>query len=206
MDPAPTHSPGNASPQGPPPASADLLRTPAAPADAPVEEIPAFADGSFQKLHPNALTLDRIGWLVFAAIIFLASLVPFAITFFADGPGEMLPWLIFGGGLLLAAVVAVLGTRLSRRSYEATRYAVSPLGLEIRRGIWWRHMIDVPRSRIQHTDVQQGPLARQMGVGKLIVYTAGTQHASVELDGLPHDRALVLRDFLLRGGEHDDAV
>ncbi len=102
-------------------------------------------------------------------------------------------------------MITVGGLLLPRKTWQNTTFAVSPLGLEIRRGIWWKHIIDVPRSRIQHTDVQQGPLARYYGLGKLIVYTAGTEHASVELDGLEHGQAIQMRDFLLRGGE-DDAV
>jgi membrane protein YdbS with pleckstrin-like domain len=44
----------------------------------------------------------------------------------------------------------------------------------------------------------QGPLQRQWGLAKLIVYTAGTQHASVELEGLAYETAVGLRDHLLR--------
>jgi hypothetical protein len=93
--------------------------------------------------------------------------------------------------------------RLVVRGYEATSYAVSGLGVEIRRGIWWRHVIDVPRSRVQHIDVAQGPLARRYGIAKLILHTAGTENASVELDGLAQETALGIRDFLLRGGGSD---
>ena len=47
-------------------------------------------------------------------------------------------------------------------------------------------MTNVPRSRVQHTDVSQGPLERNHGLGTLVVYTAGTDHAKVELGGLDH--------------------
>ena len=194
----------------PAPPAPDLLRAPAAPYDADnagaTDAEPAFADGAFQKLHPNIVTVERLGNLIFAGVVLAGSLVPFVVFFVADGPRAPRPWLILGAGVLLAGAIAILGLLLPRRAYEATRYAVSPYGLEIRRGIWWRHVVDVPRSRVQHTDVQQGPIARSFGLGKLVVYTAGTQHASVELTGLAHARALELRDYLLRGGGGDDAV
>jgi membrane protein YdbS with pleckstrin-like domain len=56
---------------------------------------------------------------------------------------------------------------------------VDARGLEIRRGVFWRSVVNVPRSRVQHTDVSQGPLERSYGLGTLIVYTAGTDHAQV---------------------------
>jgi membrane protein YdbS with pleckstrin-like domain len=61
----------------------------------------------------------------------------------------------------------------------------------------WRAVSNVPRSRVQHTDVAQGPLDRKYGLGKLIIYTAGTQHSRVELPGLEHQTALAIRDHLL---------
>ena len=53
----------------------------------------------------------------------------------------------------------------------------------------WRSITHVPRSRVQHTDVSQGPLERRYGLGTLIVYTAGTDHARVSLPGLAWDTA-----------------
>ena len=61
----------------------------------------------------------------------------------------------------------------------------------------WRQVINVPRSRVQHTDVSQGPLERSHGLATLIVHTAGVEHAQVELAGLPYEVALRLRDHLL---------
>ena len=74
-------------------------------------------------------------------------------------------------------------------------------GLEIHRGVWWRSRIRVPRSRVQHTDVHQGPLDRRWGLADLTVFTAGTEAAAIRLPGLPAERALALRDALLQG--HD---
>ena len=65
-------------------------------------------------------------------------------------------------------------------------------------------MINVPRSRVQHTDVSQGPIERGFGLGTLVIYTAGTEHARVELHGLEHGTALHIRDHLLKSADADD--
>ena len=75
--------------------------------------------------------------------------------------------------------------------------------MSIRRGVVWRSEISVPRSRVQHTDVSQGPLQRRFGLATLILHTAGTHHASVSLAGLPHAAALAIRDYLIEGGAGD---
>jgi membrane protein YdbS with pleckstrin-like domain len=81
--------------------------------------------------------------------------------------------------------------------YRHRGYRLDADGIEIKDGVLWRRVMNVPRSRVQHTDVAQGPLERRHGLGRLIVYTAGTDHARVELPGLAHHDALQIRDRLL---------
>jgi membrane protein YdbS with pleckstrin-like domain len=81
--------------------------------------------------------------------------------------------------------------------YRHLRYAVDATGILIERGVFWRSHIALPRVRIQHTDVSQGPLQRRYGVGTLKLYTAGSRHTMIELPGLAHSDAIALRDALL---------
>jgi len=81
--------------------------------------------------------------------------------------------------------------------YRHTWYRVDDDGIEIRRGVYWRSVINVPRSRVQHTDVSQGPLERRYGLGTLVIYTAGTEFAKVTLGGLEHSVAMSIREHLM---------
>jgi membrane protein YdbS with pleckstrin-like domain len=56
---------------------------------------------------------------------------------------------------------------------------------------------------VQHIDVTQGPIDRRFGLSTLVIYTAGTDHAKVALDGLEHGRALAMREHLLPTGAGD---
>lgn len=95
------------------------------------------------------------------------------------------------------AALAWFSYRWAEIEYRHLAYRVDADGIEIRSGVYWRTVANVPRSRVQHTDVAQGPLARKYGLGSLIVYTAGTDHSKVELPGLEHQTALAIRDQLL---------
>ena len=88
-------------------------------------------------------------------------------------------------------------------SYRHESYRVDDLGIEIRRGVVWRREITVPKSRVQHIDVSQGPLERRFGLGSLSIYTAGTDYAMVALHGLTYSRALLIRDHLLPRAAQD---
>lgn len=105
--------------------------------------------------------------------------------------------------LFIAAAIAIIGLTLSwiwpPLYYRHLRYAVDETGIVIQRGVLWRSYIALPRVRIQHTDVSQGPLQRHYGVGTLKLYTAGSRYTKIELAGLAHAEAIALRDALLAG-------
>lgn len=81
--------------------------------------------------------------------------------------------------------------------YRRLTYRIDPMGLTINDGVWWLRQIALPRARIQHSDVSQGPLQRRYGIATLKLYTAGSRYTKVELEGVRHEDALALRDRLL---------
>jgi len=125
---------------------------------------------------------------------------------------ELLLWWMLDLGrprtALVAAVTAVLLVALlvlwlvrPTIHYRHSAWRLGEDGLELRRGAWWRTETRIPLSRIQHTDVRQGPVQRRHGLGTVAVYTAGTQFNAIELEGLAHEDALALRDRLIEIGE-----
>jgi hypothetical protein len=183
---APATPPGEASAGGEPAAAAD-----------------AFL-GRERKLDRNWITRQRIGrWIgvgVLAMAWALASVIVALI-----GPPAAVYAVVVGGLGALVVLQAVLAHVWPAKSWRHASYRVTERGIEIRRGVWWREEIAVPRSRVQHTDVTQGPLERAFGLGVLVLYTAGTDHSRVVLPGLAYGDALAIRDRLAAVDE-DDAV
>lgn len=166
---------------------------------------PSIADGAERSLDPRAVVVDRIaGWLVAGPILAGQLLALVLVLLLAPLPG----WGKAGLVLLVGTAAVLLAGRAHLWPEVAHRHAsykVDARGIEIRRGVLWRKVINVPRSRVQHTDVAQGPLQRRYGLATLILYTAGTDHAQVDLHGIDHATALAIRDHLV-AGEGDDAV
>jgi membrane protein YdbS with pleckstrin-like domain len=79
--------------------------------------------------------------------------------------------------LTVIVAMTVLTWRWPALEHRHTGYRVDQDGIEIRKGVFWRSVANVPRSRIQHTDVSQGPLERNFELSTLHVYTAGTEHS-----------------------------
>lgn len=179
----------------------------------PVEDQPSvdehrsrIADGVERRVAPESIRVDRIASWITLLILAGGGAVAIGLT---ASLATALPtplrlgllglWVVLtAGGIWLAQAWPVL-------QWRHTSFRVDERGIEIRKGVLWQRVINVPRSRIQHTDVSQGPLQRRYQLSTLIIHTAGTEHATVDLTGLSHATALRIRDHLI-SGEGDDAV
>jgi uncharacterized protein len=139
--------------------------------------------------------------LTFTPVVIAASIFVVGVTV-AGPPGASVLWI--GWALLVAAVAAYVWKYPPAR-HRHLRYRIDEVGITIRDGVFWRTWSALPRARIQHTDVSQGPLQRRYGVAELKLYTAGSRFTRIELPGLEHAVALALRDEL-RQHATDDAV
>jgi len=166
--------------------------------------LPPVADGIERPLDPRSVAVHRIGGWIFFGVVLLFSFVGAIVgVFAASGPVWARLLLSFAGVTVLAAGFGWLAHRWPVIEHRHTSYRVDDEGIAIRRGVFWRHVIDVPRNRVQHTDVSQGPIERSFGLGTLVIFTAGTEHARVTLGGLDHGVALRIRDHLLATGRGD---
>ena len=161
------------------------------------------ADGVERRLDPRHIShQQRVGWVAAAfgsGISFIVAVGSWASS------GFSLIGLAAAGGVwvLFSGLLAWRAQAWPEIAYRHASYKVDAQGIEIRRGVFWRTITSIPRSRVQHTDVSQGPLQRTHELGTLVVYTAGTDHARVDLPGLTHARALRIREHLLPKGEAD---
>lgn len=120
-------------------------------------------------------------------LIMLALTVPLEVL-------GVLPRGAFFGPMLLLVLWLVLVT--PKRRYRRWGYRLSADRLQIVRGFLFHSDTVVPLGRVQHLDVQQGPLMRRFGLSTLTVHTAGTANDSVGLPGLKHEDALAMRETI----------
>ena len=160
------------------------------------------ADGVERHPDPRFLTLQKrrawlhalrhtMTWLVvggFAVVLGVAALR-------RDSPPGGL-WLFAAWGVW--AIGYTIWTQVKARlSYRHASYRVDAHTIEVRAGIFVRRLITVPRSRVQHIDIAQGPFERRHGIATLAIHTAGVTYAVVLVPGLDMARALRIRDHLL---------
>ena len=164
---------------------------------------PAVSDNvpaAYRPLDPRALRLwqltDLIAYLVALLVGLLAAL---AVGWKWRGAA---PWV---AGLWVAFLLLAAWTILyyHPRNYRAWGYALDRRVLLVKKGVWFRSIKLLPLPRLQHVDVRRGPLQRQFGLATLVLHTAGTHAAAIEVPGLDAQDALRLRDQLVSAGGDD---
>lgn len=172
--------------------------------DAPVERaagdqrpLVGVPDPALRMLDPRVITLNRIGGAIVGLVLGgLYSLTVLIVFFVAEWPlwGRVL---FASTWIPVAACLLWLAIQWPAIDYRHWRYRIDREGIEIWSGVVWRQAVVIPRSRVQHIDVSQGPIERSYGLATLSIYTAGTQYSRIDLPGLDHGVALTLRDALL---------
>ncbi|MFN7159756.1 MAG: PH domain-containing protein [Erythrobacter cryptus] len=149
---------------------------------------PLDDDGELTRLHPNYTHALRVRTALTAIPFLVAALL-------AEGvlrETALLPTGVIAGTVLVIAAALVI--RVPTRRYNARGYQISADRLRVVRGILWRSDTVVPFGRVQHIDVDQGPIERLFGIATLTLHTAGNHNASVSLPGLGEELARAMRE------------
>ena len=141
-------------------------------------------DGTLTRLHPNHRTQMRVEVGIVGAVLSVGALV-------LDVMAPFWPGVIFVPVFLFAILLV---WRMPHRRFSARGYAISDDRLRVVRGILFRSDTVVPFGRVQHIDVDRGPLERYFGLATITLYTAGSHNSSVNLPGLEHETALSMRE------------
>lgn len=158
-----------------------------APALTPARQ-PLDDDDELTRLHPNYAHALRVQ-AVFVSIPALIAALALETAIREQG---LLAQGVIAGPVLLIALALII--RIPMRRYNARGYQMSADRLRVVRGVLFRADTVVPFSRVQHIDVQQGPLERFFGIATLTLHTAGNHNASVSLPGLGEPLARTLRE------------
>ncbi|WP_242447507.1 PH domain-containing protein [Aurantiacibacter aquimixticola] len=141
-------------------------------------------DEPLTKLDPSYTTVMRIEGLL--------TTLPFIIGAGVLSVMDIVPSWVPGIPVLILAIL-LIGVLPAKR-YRSRGYQMSDDRLRVVKGVMFHSDTVVPFSRVQHLDVEQGPLERGFGIARLILHTAGTHNASVTLPGLAHADATAMRE------------
>jgi membrane protein YdbS with pleckstrin-like domain/lysophospholipase L1-like esterase len=164
---------------------------------------PAFADGTRRPLEISWIRAERQAGVILFLILGALALVGIAAGAYFDVFGGRWTWIISGAWAALTTGALFLAWFWPSWEFRHAGYCLLPDRIEIWRGLLWRKAVSIPCSRVQYTDVQQGPIQRRHGIATLVIHTAGTEAAQAESTGMPHALAVEVRDWLVSQTSED---
>lgn len=150
----------------------------------------AFPDAEWRRLPAAA----AIGRTLAGALTGLLIAVPASVALTRPLDSLLSRLLVV---LAVSLAGAAIGAWVGRARWRRTRWKLDDRGFFVRRGWLFRTEVMVPRSRVQHLDLERGPIERHFGLASVIVHTAGSQTPALRQSGLADADAVALRDALI---------
>ena len=130
----------------------------------PADRLPTLADDAFVSVDPRYLRASLVGYLIAATVVLGGAL---AATSPADQP--IVP-LAIGGALLL---LLTFGAGMRVLEVRRLGYQLREHDLSLRSGVINHRVESLPFSRVQHVNINRGPIERALGLATLEVSSAG---------------------------------
>lgn len=127
---------------------------------------------------------------------FIVFIIVLVLVFFADYKNilefiENTIWIYVGMVFGFISVLIVKKIGLKKR-----KYAVREKDISYKKGILFRSLTTVPFNRIQHVEIDEGPISRLFGLVSLSVFTAGDSSDDLKVSGLLKEEAKQIKEFI----------
>jgi len=154
------------------------------------QNLPLIESAEFNPIDHKYLKILYINILI-RAVIFGGLLLGLSFIIKEDIPGFMI-WIAAG----LFVAILVYSLIITRLSFSRRGYLIRERDIAYQRGLISYRLTSIPFNRIQHVELIQTVIAKQMGLAKIKVYTAGSTADDLVIPGLPLEVAIQIREFL----------
>jgi len=164
----------------------------------PTQLLPSIDDIVFESLELNYQKVS----IYFTAFFFLVAIIIYiGIGIFVEELFAFpLIWIVLGSWVL----VTLFFIFLSYKSYFYEGYALRQRDVVYKSGMLFRSTIIVPFNRVQHCEINQGPIDRYFGLSELSLFTAGGSSSDLNIPGLSQDTAAKLKQFITNQVAQDE--
>lgn len=160
-----------------------------------IDNLPSIIDIEYTGLDKKYLKAQ----IITTCIVFLLLLIGFALIYFFGKLSELtypfiIPGVILFVGLLIMALI-YLGFRIKA-------YAIRENDVIYKKGLIFRSQTVVPFHRVQHCELDQGPLERYYGLKTLKIFTAGGSNSDLNIPGLKEEEAESLKSYIIQRSDN----
>lgn len=149
-------------------------------------QLPEIEQIEFESIEPKYIWILRMRFL-------LAPIVPGLIYVLADMYMSTFWWITAGYGVFLMGLFVVQTLGFKRKGYAVREHDVN-----YRTGWFFRSTTSIPFNRIQHCELDRGPVERLFDLSTLKIFTAGGSGSDITIPGLKPEIAEQLRSFIIK--------
>lgn len=144
------------------------------------------------------LTVVRIEWFITSAILLVISVV----LIFSINRLQQPIWVFL---IIVCWLLLSIGyTFFQSKSFASKAYALRDKDIIYRSGWFVQRTHTCPFNRIQHSSVSMSFFERKFGLATLILYTAGTDNADIQVPGLKEADAYAIKEWITQKIIHED--
>lgn len=151
-------------------------------------------DMQLQSLSPKYRTLNIIVSLIIGFVI-IGILVLLAVQPFISMPQKYLDY--YHIAILVVSLLIMWSVLYHYFADPKKQYALREFDVHFQSGLLFFRTVSQPIMRIQHIEIERGPLERSAGLATLQVFSAGGANHTFEIPGLMYEKAIELRQFIL---------
>lgn len=160
--------------------------------------LPTGKDIIFQPLDPRYFTSALCIWSFITLILsILLGLLWFDII---PGLGDsgLEKKITIKALLLISMIILLLVAVFNLAEIRSKGYALRTYDVAAKKGLLFRSVTTIPFSRVQHIEINRGPILRIFGLSSLLIYTAGGISVDLHIPGLKTEDASALRLKILQ--------
>jgi membrane protein YdbS with pleckstrin-like domain len=155
-----------------------------------VYSFPEVSEITFNSIHKNYLKVIFFNTFLFFLLFFVGLTVAVYFDLFEE-ISEYVYLFYLGITFVFSSVLLIKFIGFKKR-----KYAIRDKDISYKCGIFFKSLTTVPFNRIQHIEIDEGPISRFFGLSSLNVFTAGDSSDDLEISGLLQEDALKIKEFI----------
>ena len=154
-----------------------------------VSSFPNILEVEFKYINRKYLKVILIN-ITFVYLSLLAA------VFFLEyknilGPEEVAFWLF-----LFITILFIYTIFIKIIGFKRRKFLVREKDISYKKGVFYKKITTVPFNRIQHVEIDQGPISRFFNLASLSVFTAGDSSDDLKVNGLLKDEAQQIKEYI----------
>ena len=161
-------------------------------------DLPNSASLSFEGLPKAHWYSQLLVWtLVFTALIAVNVGVNTLSGNIEDFPTEINGYPTFLAAGIVSVLLYAFGVLVTWVGFSKKGYCLREQDIHYQKGVVWHVTKSLPYVRIQHIELETGPIERLFGLTTMKFYSAGGGGADLKVSGLTEDTAQKMRTYVL---------